>query len=185
MASTAHDPSRSQDVLFREEQSFRMGGIGILLLLQFIVFGAIFGWGFYQQVVLGRPFGNQPLSDAGLIAVFALAMAVSIGLFALFFVARLITEVTRVEVRVRYVPFHRKPRTFPLSEIATAAARQYRPIVEYGGWGIRGSFGRGIAYNVSGNEGVQLVMKSGRRVLIGSQQARRLADAIERARENL
>lgn len=181
----ARGTSGSPEVLFREEQTFRFGGIGILLLLQFIVFGAIFGWGLYQQLILRKPFGNQPMSDAGLIAVFAGVMALSIGLFALFFIARLITEVTQVEVRVRYVPFHRRPRAFPLSEIATAAARQYRPIAEYGGWGIRGSFGRGIAYNVSGDEGVQLVMKSGRRVLIGSQQARSLADAIERSRENL
>ncbi len=35
-------------------------------------------------------------------------------------------------------------------------ARKYRPIREYGGWGIRYGW-NGRAYSTSGNEGVQLV----------------------------
>jgi hypothetical protein len=36
-----------------------------------------------------------------------------------------------------------------------------------------------MAYNVSGNRGVQLELVSGKRILIGSQQAEELAAAIE------
>jgi TATA-box binding protein (TBP) (component of TFIID and TFIIIB) len=40
-------------------------------------------------------------------------------------------------------------------------------------------FGAGKAYNVSGNKGVQLVFKNGKKLLIGSQKADELAKAIE------
>jgi hypothetical protein len=78
---------------------------------------------------------------------------------------------------VRFPPFVR--RKIPYADIRSAEARQYSPLGEYGGWGIR--YGRsGKAYNVSGNEGVQLELASGERLLIGSRRAAELADAIRR-----
>jgi hypothetical protein len=87
----------------------------------------------------------------------------------------------RVQVRpsglwVRLFPLTRQHR-FAWSEIRSCEARRYRPILEYGGWGIR--WGRsGKAYNVHGNRGVQLVFQDGKRLLIGSQRADQLAAAI-------
>ncbi len=67
---------------------------------------------------------------------------------------------------------------FDYSEIETYEARQYRPLRDFGGWGIR--FGRsGRAYTVSGNQGVQFVFKNGQRLLIGSQHADRLVEAVD------
>lgn len=79
-----------------------------------------------------------------------------------------------------HVRFGRRIRfRIPLKNVVRAFPRTYRPISEYGGWGIR--FGRsGRAFNMSGNRGVQLVLKSGRRVLIGSQRPEELAAAIHR-----
>ena len=82
---------------------------------------------------------------------------------------------------IRFTPLVRK--SIPLSEIAAVAPRTYRPLLEYGGWGIRYSLsGRGLAYNVSGNRGVQLVLTDGSRILVGSQRPEDLAAAVERAR---
>ena len=58
-----------------------------------------------------------------------------------------------------------------------------QPILEYGGWGIRYSpFGKGWAYNVRGNQGVQLELANGQRILVGSQRADELARAIGQAK---
>jgi hypothetical protein len=57
-------------------------------------------------------------------------------------------------------------------------ARVYRPILEYGGWGIRCGFKGARAYNVSGNKGVQLILQNGKRLLIGSQKPDELVEAI-------
>ena len=47
--------------------------------------------------------------------------------------------------------------------------RQYKPLSEYGGWGLRyGSSGK--AYNVSGNIGIQLHFKDGSTLLIGTNK---------------
>lgn len=73
----------------------------------------------------------------------------------------------------------------PLSDVTSCEPRTYRPILEYGGWGVRYSpFGRGWAYNVSGNRGVHLVLSNGRRVLVGSRRPEALADAINAARRD-
>jgi hypothetical protein len=65
-------------------------------------------------------------------------------------------------LHVRFFPLLRK--SIPLEEIARWEARTYRPILEYGGSGLRYSW-KGRAYNVSGNRGVQLEMADGKRVL--------------------
>jgi hypothetical protein len=68
----------------------------------------------------------------------------------------------------------------PFTEIAHAEAVAYRPIRDYGGWGIRG-FGRRRALNTRGNQGVLLTRADGSTVLIGSQKPRELLAALARA----
>lgn len=94
----------------------------------------------------------------------------------LFFFGELCVEVRDDGLYARMFPLTRQHR-FPWSDIRNCEARVYRPLVEYGGWGVR--YGRGgKAYNVSGNRGVQLEFRNGKRLLIGSQKAEQLADAI-------
>lgn len=93
----------------------------------------------------------------------------------LFRTLTLTTNVTAEGVVVKGMWFVN--RLIRFSDIASAAARQYKPIMEYGGWGFRiGPSGK--AYNAQGDEGVQLVLKDGGRVLIGSQRAHELAGVI-------
>jgi hypothetical protein len=56
-------------------------------------------------------------------------------------------------------------------------ALTYRPIKDFGGWGVRWA-ARGIVYNARGKRGVRMVLASGERVLVGSQRAEDLARAI-------
>ena len=75
-------------------------------------------------------------------------------------------------------PIHRCFRKIAFKELKGYKVRAYRPILEYGGWGIR--FGlKGKAYNVSGNRGVQLELTNGKRLLIGSQRPEELWQAIQ------
>jgi hypothetical protein len=99
------------------------------------------------------------------------------GVALLALTARLETEVRPEGLFVRYVPFHVHGRQFRPQELSEFYARQYKPIREYGGWGIRYGW-NGRAYNVSGNEGVQLVFTNGRRLLIGSKRPYELESAI-------
>jgi hypothetical protein len=82
------------------------------------------------------------------------------------------------QVRLRFFPF--ATRTIARADIARWEARTYRPIREYGGWGLRLSR-RGRAYSISGNRGVELTLTDGRRVMIGSRRPEELAAAIGQA----
>jgi len=71
-------------------------------------------------------------------------------------------------------------RHIRLTQIESAESVTYSPLGEYGGWGIRG-LGKKRALNMRGNRGVQLVLSSGERLLIGSQEPNELAEAIQAA----
>ena len=63
--------------------------------------------------------------------------------------------------------------------------RTYKPIVEYGGWGLRsGVFGSGQAFNVYGNIGLQLELKNRKKLLIGTQKKYEIEKALEQIKRN-
>ena len=158
-------------VVYREEQRFRQ--IWILILIGFI---ALLSWySFLLQIVIGEPFGTNPAPD---ILVLILLVIFGIIFPVWFFVMRLEVQVTRTDLRFRLFPLHLQWREFPLATIVEVEAVTYRPIWEYGGWGIR--IGRkGWAYNVSGNRGVQVTLEDGKSFLLGSLQPEKLATAIQ------
>jgi hypothetical protein len=159
-------------VLYREVQRWRDVGWVMLLVLGV---AALQWWAFLQQMFMGIPFGNNPAPDAMLL-IFWLFFGIGLPLFFLWL--HLVVEVRSEAVIVRYRPFIN--RAIPMNEIAHVEARVYRPMMEFGGWGIRG-WGNRVAYNVSGNTGVELTLIDGRRILLGSRHAAELAGAIYKA----
>lgn len=162
------------NVLFREVQRFRQ-----LWIWTVVIFLMSLSWySFIQQVVSKIPFGTRPAPDLVVIVMWALfgwAFPVMV------YTAGLTTEIREDGIYIRFIPFHRKFRTIPFEAVQTYEARTYRPLREYGGWGIRYGAG-GKAYNVSGNRGVQLGLLSGRMILLGSQKPEELVLSIERAK---
>jgi hypothetical protein len=131
-------------------------------------------WPLIQQVIGGRPVGQNPAPDW---AVWILWAVIGIGLPLAFAQVSMIVEVYPDAVRVRYRPFVR--RTIAVDQIASAKAITYNPVKEYGGWGVKGWSRRKMAYNVSGNRGVLVTLTDGRTVLIGSRHADQLAGTIQ------
>jgi len=169
------------EFLFDEEQRFRQWWLWGVLGIGFMISLLVFGYGVWQQVILGKPWGNRPMSDGALVLTATGVIALWVVLFAMFRLIKLIVRVDDRCLHVRFWPFVN--RHIPLEQIVHWGARRYNPILEYGGWGIRFTFTKGRAYNVSGDRGVQLVLANGKRILIGSQRADELADAITRAKQ--
>ena len=140
----------------------------LLLVAGLCIYGAV------EQLILGRPFGNNPASDEVLvltIIVFGLGLPVFMHQLCL------MVEVYEDGLRYRFYPLQLSFRKLGREEIISFEAVTYRPIRDYGGWGIK--YGRnGAAYNVSGNRGVQLQLTDGRRMLFGSQRPEELASAL-------
>ncbi len=162
---------------FYEQQRMLQPWLWVLALAASLVLIGIPAYGLYTQLVLGQPFGQHPMSDAGFIILAVFAFLIAIGLPWLLYSAHLTVWVSDEYIHIRYFPFVRK--RIPLRHIDHAGVRVYHPILEYGGWGVRMSLrGRGWAFTVGGNRGVQLHFKSGKRMLIGSQKPAELLNAI-------
>ncbi len=169
------------EILFEEEQRFRQWWLWAVIATLDLVVVFIYGYGLVKQLLLGQPWGKNPMPDWLLIVFSAVMFGLIGGVNWLLGAVRLTVTVDRTFLRIRFFPFRR--RQIPLEAIARHEARTYRPIREYGGWGVRWGFGRrGLAYNVSGNRGVQLELIDGKRLLIGSQRADDLDRALGRAR---
>ena len=164
-------------VRFEEDQYLRQPWLWIVIGGSSLSQILLFGWGLYQQLYLGRPWGTSATSDEALVVIAALVLIIALGIPLLLYTTKLTVRVDATHLRVRYFPFLRK--AVPLEQVTRCMVRTYQPLREYGGWGIRWSWtGRGWAYNVSGDRGVQLELASGRRLLIGSQRPNELAEAI-------
>ena len=104
---------------------------------------------------------------------------VGIGVTLLFAVARLETTVTGDRVVVRFHGLW-PTRSIRLDDIDEYAPAHYT-MWDSGGWGVHLGLA-GMTYNVSGNEGVRFRLKSGARLLVGTQHPGELAAAIATAR---
>jgi hypothetical protein len=108
--------------------------------------------------------------------ILPLAVAVMVGF--LVFKTKLTTRIDKDGIYVRLSPLHFSDKFFSWNEIEQAYVRQYKPILEYGGWGLRG-LGRNRAFNIKGNQGLQLVFRNGKRLLIGTQHPEQMNDLLK------
>lgn len=167
------------EILFQEDQQFRQHWMWIVLILSTLPVIILMLYIMYRQLVRGIPVGDDPMPDSMLIWFAPLIIVLMVAMIVLFKNMKLSVQLDSRFLHIRFFPFFK--RDIPLDEIVKWEARQYRPILEYGGWGIRFWFS-GTAYNVSGNRGVQLELSRGRKLLIGSQRANEFAAAIQRAK---
>ena len=95
----------------------------------------------------------------------------------LFYKIKLTTEIRAEGVFVKFSPFQFRFKHFSYPDIRDCQSITYRPIADYGGYGIR--YGRkGKAYNISGNRGILLTFRNDKTLMIGSQKAEELSNAI-------
>ena len=140
-----------EDVVFSEKQRFNQWWIWLILLVS--------NFSFLIGCFLEASKADRTALVVGLLVVFAVTL--------LILRFRLETEIKRDGVYVRVPPLLLKWRFYPWENIAKAYIREYKPILEYGGWGIRG-LGKNRALNISGNIGLQLEFTDGKKMLIGT-----------------
>jgi hypothetical protein len=100
-------------------------------------------------------------------------------IFLLFFLfMRLDTNIDETSISVSMSPFG--SRKIAWKNVEKAYVRKYKPLMEFGGWGIRYGFGsKGMAYSVGGNQGLQLELNNGKKVLIGTKKASELTEFLK------
>lgn len=111
-------------------------------------------------------------------AVLALAVAAGLNI-AIFAGFRMTTRVGDGKITFGF-PLGLSRRV-PLDRIEAVEVLRYRPLRDFGGWGLRIG-GKGVMYNARGDRAVRLTLRGGQSVFIGSQRPEALAAALLAAR---
>ena len=168
-------------LIFREEQSFRQSYLPWVLLGTLLMFLAGFGIGFYQQLYLGKPYGDEPMSNSGMLWSGIVSFIALSALFIFILSGHLLTEIWSDGIRYNFPPFIRKIKHRPLSEISSVEVAKYRPVAEFGGWGWRRRFlSKKTAFNISGRIGIRVILKNGRQIMFGTQKQEEMKRAVDK-----
>jgi hypothetical protein len=94
---------------------------------------------------------------------------------------RLITEIRTDGIYVRFPPFSPSYEGFLWNEIERVYMREFDPISEYNGWGIKTGLS-GRSFTMSGTTGIQIILKDKRSVLIGTNQPEAIKEVLHKLR---
>lgn len=159
-------------LLFKEEQTF----VGTWMWYLIIGISVVSVGG----AAIGLVFKHDSEGYVGLI----IAAIVTIGLVLLFYTSKLSVSIDQHNLYYRFPPFVNSEKLLSQGDIKELYVRKYKPIMEYGGWGYRFRFRSGRAINVAGDVGLQLVLKNGKKLLIGTQKPEAMKEAVRRLKEN-
>lgn len=148
---------------FSEEQKFNQLWVWAILLPIIVIVGVQF----FDLLNKNQTLNLDNESLIGIIISIVVVAATA----TLFMTMKLTTKIDKMTIRVRFYPFVN--RTISWQDVEEAYVRTYKPVMEYGGWGIRRRIGS-IAYSVSGKQGLQLKLTNGKKVLIGTKKVEEL-----------
>jgi len=163
--------AKHNDVIYHEVQRLRQVWLWVIVL----GITALMWYTAIMQLLFHTPVGTNPMSDP---LAFVFWLFFGLGFPILFFNAKLETVVLGDGIHIRFFPFQLRPKKVAFTELKSCEAKTYRPLLEYGGWGIRLG-AKGWAYNTSGREGVELQLRDGKTLLIGSQRSEELYQALQ------
>lgn len=148
--------------VFKEEQRFNQLWIIILIVVSMVV----------PLVIIITSYIKNPDQYTALEFVFIILLILLASGFIFFF--KLTTRIDENGIHYQFFPFHLKLKTILWQDIDKAYVRKYDALSEYGGWGLKGgalwNTSKGVAINVSGDIGIQLERKNGKKLLIGTQK---------------
>lgn len=157
--------------VFKEEQRFTQTWLLVVLSFSLVVPLFILGQEFYKE--------NSRLSLTEFVVTIC-GILITVGLIFLF---QLKTRIDEKGIHYQFFPFHLKFKLITWQEIKSANVRTYDAITEYGGWGLKGGFfwnkSKGTTINVSGDIGIQLELKNGKKLLIGTQKESEAKSVLE------
>ncbi len=173
-------------VFFSEEQRLLDSPKKWIFVVVFVLVIGILGYGMIKQLILGKPWGSHPMSNSGLLLTFSVVVLFMDGIAFIQARTKLIVYIDKEGIHYRFPVFVRKERLIKKEQIAGYDVREYHPLKEYGGWGLRKSAiyrmaDKGITYKITGNVGLKLYLTDGRRLLLGTLRP----EAMKRAMRKL
>lgn len=112
------------------------------------------------------------------LAATAAVLAAGWGLRAVPDSLTVLVQETRIVMHLGIAGLLRK--AVPFDAVASLESVRYRPVVEFGGWGVR-SWSKKQAWTARGNRAVLIGLGEGRRLYVGSDNPERLEKAMRSA----
>ena len=162
--------------IFKEEQRFTQTWLLVLLAISVIA---------PLLIITKEYLAEDSTKSSNEFILTMVAISVSIG-FIFFF--RLSTRIDEKGIHYQFFPVHFSIKTIAWSGINSAIIRNYDPIGDYGGWGIKGGslWGeKGKSITISGDIGIQLKLKNGKLLLIGTQKKSEASKVFENYQEKI
>lgn len=95
-----------------------------------------------------------------------------------FLISSLLTYVDGSGIYVRFIPLQRRYKFFAWDDVEKMYFRKFRLFSEFGLGGLTSSLNPDGSYTMSGNIGIQLILKNGRKVFIGTNRPDELRDVL-------
>ncbi len=148
------------EVFFTEKQKFTQWWLWVVLIITLIIL---------------------PINNTNKFNEYYLVTGVII--LCVFYTMNLKIRITSEGIYYQFFPFHFKEKFIAKKEVIDFEAITYKPIIDYGGWGIRYGF-KGKAYNVKGNRGIYISHINGKKILFGTQKDIDFIIGLKRLRDN-
>jgi hypothetical protein len=164
-----------EKLLFKEEQRFSRWWIWLTLgsaLLAIVILLA------YEPSV--QSWDTSSEGFLRLILSGSIALLFIVAVLIVLVLSRLKTRITFDGISITFPPLKRKVYRIEVKEIERYEIREYRAKREYGGYGFRNRRKSGQAYTISGNIGLQLYFKNGKKLLIGTQKKQAIEFAMRK-----
>lgn len=130
-------------------------------------------------IVVGTAYYSTRDAEEGTaVTASVISLLICVPLVIALLYLRLETRIDEKGVLTWFKPFGFTRKYFAWEEIDEIYLRNYNPVTEYGGWGIRGIGQNDKAYNIRGNTGIQIITKEGNRFLIGTHKPKEAEQAI-------
>jgi hypothetical protein len=156
--------------IFKEEQRFLQPliVIGLSIGILAVIIPIITDW----NEIIHQSFIKNLSIFSGFIII--------VVVFILFLYIKLKTRIDEKGIYYQFFPFQWNSKFIPWKNIDKCYIRKYNAITEFGGWGMKFSFRKNIGKSVTtkGNIGLQLELKNGKKILIGTQKKEELERTI-------
>jgi len=163
--------------LYTEEQKFKHPWIWLVIFPAISLL--IYFTSYYSE---DGGFNLKEEDDqVGMIILAVVFFIMMTGLTIIFYMMRLTTHIKSDGIYLKYPPMVNKERVISKKKIIDFKVRKYHPNKEFRGHGVKkGIFKSSRSYTVSGRLGLQLNLKDGQSILIGTQRKEAIISAMQK-----
>lgn len=155
-------------ILFQEKQTYTKGKVILLAIITLLTSA------FFIQLAIKTPYDKTAIMLGGLICVGYLA-----GITFYLWRLQLKTVIKSKKIKFQYSPLHAKKQTIKTKEIEDYQVIKTPFLAKLSGWDVQFNTSEQV-YSLSGRTGLELTLKDGQHIFIGTKKPMVLKNALDK-----